>query len=105
MYMEKYQKKTIRNFMIDYRGDNMGRKYKSYSYEEYMKATDMLREGYKPPEISRTLGISIQTIYDWKHGVMPPLARWTVKPCIELAYIIGILHGDGTVCKDELRGQ
>jgi len=83
----------------------MSRKYREYTYEEYKRAMDMLREGYKPPEISRALGIPIQTIYDWKHGRMTPLAKWTAKPCIELAYVIGAIHGDGSVSKNETRGQ
>jgi len=40
-------------------------------------------------------------VKNWLYkGVMPPAAKWTVKPCIELAYAIGVLHrGDGSVSK------
>jgi len=57
----------------------------------------MLREGYKPPEISRVLGIPIKTIYDWKYGVISPLAKWVAKPSNELGYAIGVINGDECV--------
>jgi len=40
-YMGRYRKKSTRNFAIDYQGDDMSWKYKSYSYEEYMKAMEL----------------------------------------------------------------
>jgi len=86
----------------------MGRKYKSYTYEEYMKVTELLEKGYGLTETCRLLEwpeTKISLLYHWKHGAVPPLAKWTAKPCIELAYILGTVHGDGTVCKDGLRGQ
>jgi len=105
--MERYQKKTTKDFMTGYQGDDMGRKHKSYSYEEYKKAMELLEKGYGLTETCRILGwpeTKESTLSDWKHGKhKPPVAKWTAKPCIELAYVIGVLHGDGSVCKDELR--
>jgi len=36
---------------------------------------------------------------------MPSLAKWKAEPSKELAYTIGILHGDGSVTKNESRYQ
>jgi len=86
----------------------MSRKYKSYTYEEYMKAMELLEKGYGLTETCRLLGwpeTKEPILYYWKHGEVPPLARWRAEPSKELAYVIGTVHGDGTVCKDELRGQ
>jgi len=81
----------------------MGRKYKSYSYKEYKRIMDMLREGYKPPEISRVFGIPMKTIYHWKHDTVPPAAKWKAEPSKELAYVVGVDQGDGSVYKNELK--
>jgi len=84
----------------------MSRKYKSYSYEEYKRAMELLEKGYGLTETCRILGwpeTKKSLLYHWKHGRIPPLARWKAKPCIELAYVIGTIQGDGTVCKDEFR--
>jgi len=86
----------------------MGRKYKSYSYEEYMKAMELLEKGYGLTETCRLLGwpeTKKSTLYYWKHGIIPPLAKWKAKPSRELAYVIGVINGDGNVCKDEFRHQ
>ncbi|RLF04249.1 MAG: hypothetical protein DRJ64_07210 [Thermoprotei archaeon] len=42
------------------------------------------------------LDIPKSTLYYWKHKInKPPIARWRAKPSKELAYIIGVLLGDG----------
>jgi len=84
----------------------MGRKRREYTYEEYMKAMELLEKGYGLTETCRLLGwpeARASTLYCWKHGRIPPLARWRAEPTKELAYVIGVLHGDGSVCKDEFR--
>jgi len=87
----------------------MGRKYKSYTYEEYMKAMELLEKGYGLTETCRLLGWPEKKepiLYYWKHGKhKPPLARWMARPSIELAYAIGVFHGDACVTKDEARYQ
>ena len=84
-------------------GDDMSRKYKSYTYEEYKRAMELLEKGYGLTETCRILGwpeTKAPLLYFWKHGKhKPPLAKWTVKPSRELAYIIGMLYGDGCVTK------
>jgi len=89
----------IREVMI------MSRKYREYSYEEYKKAMELLEKGYGLHETCRLLGwpeTKVSTLYFWKHGRIPPLAKWTAKPSIELAYIIGTIHGDGNICISKL---
>ncbi len=48
---------------------------------------------------SKLLGIPRSTLINWKHGQKPWQAKWTPKPTKELAYIIGVLMGDGTAVK------
>ena len=49
-----------------------------------------------PTKVSRELGIPKTTLYYWKKGkYKPPLARWIPKPSNELAYVLGVLNGDG----------
>jgi len=83
----------------------MGRKHKKYTYEEYKKAMELLEKGYSLRETCRLLGWPEKKeslLYFWKHGKhKPPLAKWKAEPCIELAYVIGTVHGDGCVTKDE----
>jgi len=68
-----------------------------------MKAMELLEKGYGLTETCRILGwpeTKAPLLYFWKHGKhKPPLAKWTVKPSRELAYIIGMLYGDGCVTK------
>jgi len=81
----------------------MGRKKREYSYDEWKKAME-LHNKYKlgPTKISRILGINEDAVRDWLYrGVVPPSAKWVAKPCIELAYVIGALHGDGCVTKSK----
>jgi len=83
----------------------MSRKYREYSYDDWKKAMDLHNKyklGYR--RISKILGINENTVRNWiNYGVIPPIARWMAKPCIELAYTLGMLHGDGSVCKDKFR--
>jgi len=85
-------------------GDDMSRKYKSYSYEEYKRAMELLEKGYGLTETCRILGwpeTKKSTLYFWKHGRIPPVAKWKAEPSKELAYVIGVLHGDGNVSKSK----
>jgi len=82
----------------------MGRKRREYTYEEYIKAMELLEKGYGLTETCRLLGwpeARASTLYYWKHGVIPPAAKWKAEPSRELAYITGVLHGDGSVYKNE----
>jgi len=73
---------------------------REYTYEEYKKVMDMYKRGIGPTEISRKTGIKECTVEDWIYrGKMPWLARWHPEPSKELAYIIGVLCGDGYVVK------
>ena len=81
----------------------MSRKYREYTYDDWKKAMD-LHSKYKLGhiQISRILGISKKTLRKWLYyGVVPPLAKWRAEPFRELGYVIGVLHGDGCVTKDE----
>jgi len=80
----------------------MGRKYREYSYDDWKKAMELLEKGYGLAETCRILGWSEtkkSTLYRWKHGIIPPSAKWKAEPSNELAYAIGTIHGDGSVCK------
>jgi len=85
----------------------MGRKRREYSYDDWKKAME-LHNKYKLGyiKISRILGIKEDTVNKWLyHGVVPPSAKWVAKPCTELAYTIGIVHGDGNVYKNKRVGH
>ncbi len=69
--------------------------YRSYTYEDYIRAMKMIKRGFKPREISRISDIPEGTVKGWKYGKVPPLATWHPEPSKELAYIIGVLNGDG----------
>ena len=72
--------------------------YRSYSYDEYLKAMDMRRRGLGPMEISRKLGIKKYIIDAWIYrNIKPPAVRWLPEPSKELACIFGVLHGDGSL--------
>ena len=76
-------------------------KYRSYSYDEYLRAMEMIKK-LGVIETSKRLGIHWRTLYDWKNGEhIPPAAKWIPEPSSELAYIIGVLLGDGSVSIDE----
>jgi len=78
----------------------MGR-YRSYTYNEYKRVMDMYKSGIGPTEISRKTGIKKYTVEAWIYEEkMPPLARWYPEPSKELAYIIGVLYGDGYIVKE-----
>jgi len=44
--------------MTSYQGDDMGRKQREYTYEEYVKAMELLEKGYGLTETCRLLGWS-----------------------------------------------
>ena len=78
----------------------MTKKYRSYSYDEYLRAMKMVKK-LGVAETSRRTGIPKLTLYCWKNGKhTPPLARWIPKSSSELAYIIGVLNGDGNLYSD-----
>lgn len=75
----------------------MGRKY---TYEDYHRVIELLEKGLGPTEISRKLNIKKHTIKNWIYRKMiPPLARWHPEPSSELAYVIGVLLGDGYIIR------
>ena len=81
----------------------MSRKQRSYSYDEYKNAMEMIKI-LGVTETSRRTGYPKSTLYHWKNGeCIPPLARWHPKPSNELAHIIGVLHGDGSACIDKIK--
>ena len=56
----------------------------------------MFKMGVGITTISRKLGIPKSTLHYWRHGIhKPATTRWTPKPTKELAYVIGVLLGDG----------
>jgi len=73
-------------------------KYKSYTYDEYLRAMKLLKE-HGPTEVCKILGWSTtkkSLLYYWKHRRHKPrAARWQPEPSEELAYVIGVLQGDG----------
>jgi len=74
--------------------------YRSYSYDQYKMAIDMYKDGFKLSEISRRLGVKKRTVEDWIYeGKKPWLARWHPEPSVRLAYVIGVLLGDGCLVK------
>ena len=74
--------------------------YRSYSYNEYLRAMKMIKI-LGVVETSRRTGIPKPTVEGWKHGKVPPLARWVPESSKELAYVLGVLHGDGSVYIDK----
>ncbi len=73
------------------------RKYRSYSYDEYLRAMELLKD-HGPTEVCRILGwptTKKSLLHYWKYRKhKPPTARWRPEPSKELAYIIGVLYGD-----------
>ena len=52
-------------------------------------------------EASRRTGIPKGTIKGWKHErYKPPATKWHPEPSNELAYVLGVLYGDGSVYID-----
>jgi len=62
---------------------------------------ELLNQGLGPTEILRKTGIKKRTIEGWIYeGKIPPLARWHPEPSNELAYVLGVLYGDGYIVKE-----
>lgn len=62
----------------------------------------MSKEGHGPTEIARRLNVSLGTVEGWIYqGKVPPLAKWYPEPSNELAYVLGVLNGDGSVHVDK----
>jgi len=79
-------------------GDKMKREY---SYEEYMNTIKLLNRGLRITTVSRELGIPKSTLHYWRYGIYrPPSARWTPEPSKELAYVLGVLYGDGYIVRE-----
>ncbi len=77
--------------------------YKSYSYEEYLRAMELLDMGFGLTETCRILGwpeTKKTTLWWWKHGRKPPLAKWHPEPSKEFAYALGVIIGDGYIIKE-----
>lgn len=82
---------------------NMKKRWGKYSYDEYAKAMEMLKK-MGPTEVSSKLGIPLKTIEGWKRrGHKPPLAKWIPEPSSELAYITGVLLGDGCLYTNQVQ--
>lgn len=78
------------------------KRQKTYSDGEYHKAMDLFESGIGLSQASNILGIPKSTLYYWRHRIYkPPTARWRPKPSSELAYVIGVLMGDGTLCRHQ----
>ena len=81
----------------------MARKRRTYTYEQYQRSMRMIKR-LGVAETSRRTGFPKPTLYHWKNGKhIPPLARWVPKPSNELAYVIGVLHGDGSLYIDKMK--
>ena len=62
--------------------------------------------GFGLTEVCRILGWrenKITTLWEWKHGRhRPPITRWIPEPSEKLAYVLGVLIGDGYIVKEHL---
>jgi len=79
------------------------RKIKSYTGKQYLKALKLLKSGLSQRRVAKLLGIPARTVCNWARGQKPPAAKWEAKPSKELAYVLGVLLGDGTVSSVEPR--
>jgi len=71
---------------------------RGYSYENYKRAMELLNMGLGPTEVSRELDIPKSTVKGWIYEYkIPWLARWSPEPSKELAYVLGVLYGDGNL--------
>ena len=82
----------------------MSKRYRSYTFEEYLRAMNLLNQGLGPTEVCRILGWPItrkSTVSGWKNGKhRPPTVRWVPEPSKKLAYVLGVLLGDGYTVKE-----
>jgi len=73
---------------------------KDYTPEDYQQAIKLLSIGLGITTVSRKLGIPKSTLHYWRHKLnRPPTIRWVPKPTPELAYVLGVLQGDGYIRK------
>jgi len=67
----------------------------------YNEAIKLRKLGYGSWRISRILGISSSTVDKWlyygKNPIRRPFPYYSLKPSPSLAYVIGVLTGDGTL--------
>ena len=79
-------------------------KYRSYTYNVYLRAMELLNQGFGLTEVCRMLGWPetkkslLHYCKNQRHK--PPAIRWIPKPSNELAYILGVLHGDGYTVRE-----
>jgi len=86
------------SLIFSVRGDSMRREY---SYEDYKRAMELLNKGLGPTRVSRILDIPKHTIRGWIYQYKVPwLARWAPEPSKELAYVLGVLYGDGYTARE-----
>jgi len=72
--------------------------YRSYTLEEYNRAMKLLNKGVGITTVSRELGIPKSTLHYWRHNLHKPISiRWIPEPSRELAYVLGVLLGDGNL--------
>lgn len=68
-----------------------------------MRALELLKD-HGPTEVCRILGLPMtrkSTLSGWKNGKhKPPTVRWHPEPNNELAYVLGVLSGDGCVVNE-----
>jgi len=75
--------------------------YRSYSYEDYIRAMELLNRRFGITKVSRKLNIPKSTLHYWRRGIYrPPSVRWMPKPSKELAYVIGVMLGDGYIVRE-----
>ncbi len=78
--------------------------YESYSHEEYQYAMELLDNGCGLTETCRRLGwpeTKKSLLHYWKHRKhKPPTTRWHPKPSSKLAYVLGVLNGDGCIVRE-----
>lgn len=78
-------------------------RYRGHSYGEYLRAMELLKD-HGPTEVCRILGWPTtrkSLLHYWKHEIHKPSStRWIPEPSNELAYVIGVLYGDGSVINE-----
>lgn len=89
-----------------------GQEYRKYTIEDYNTALNLNKKGFSLRKISNSLQISSATIWHWTHTKRKPrfvYAKSREKPIKEtskklsssLAYIYGVLVGDGSIERND----